>query len=161
MIGTIKELIPKMLELDETKEYEVKEHKKKRSLNANAYYWVLVNKMADALNQSKEYVHLCMLKQYGQRYSVCVPYDTPVESLIKYYEQDGVRKQGDKLFKTYIVYLPSSEMNTYEMSKLIDGTVEEAKSIGIETMTPDELAHLKAMWGEENGNTKKNKKTSR
>ena len=52
-------------------------------------------------------------------------------------------------------------MNTYEMSKLIDGTVEEAQSIGIETMTPDELAHLKAMWGEENGNTKKNKKTSR
>lgn len=65
MIGTIKELIPKMLNLDETKEYEIKEHKKKRSLNANAYYWVLVNKIADALNQSKEYIHLCMLKQYG------------------------------------------------------------------------------------------------
>lgn len=149
MIGTIKELIPKMLQLDETKEYEVKEYKKKRSLNANAYYWVLVNKMADALNQSKEFIHMSMLKQYGQRYSLCVPYDTPIESLVKYYEQDGVRKQGDKLFKIYIVYLPSSEMNTYEMSKLIDGTVEEAQSIGIETMTPDELAHLKAMWGDE------------
>lgn len=161
MIGTVKELIPKMLNLDETKEYEVKEHKRKRSLNANAYYWVLVNKMADALNQSKEFIHMSMLKQYGQCYYLCVPYDTPVESLVKYYEQDGVKKQGDRLFKTYNVYLPSSEMNTYEMSKLIDGTVEEAQSIGIETMTPDELAHLKAMWGEENGNTKKNKKTSR
>ena len=155
MVGTVKELIPEMLKLDESKEYEVKEHKHKRSLNANAYYWVLVNKIANTLNQSKEFIHMSMLKQYGQRYSVCVPYDTPVESLIKYYEQDGVRKQGDRLFKTYNVYLPSSEMNTYEMSKLIDGTVEEAQSMGIETMTPDELAHLKAMWGVENENKKK------
>lgn len=155
MVGTVKELIPEMLKLDESKEYEVKEHKHKRSLNANAYYWVLVNKIADALNQSKEFIHLCMLKQYGQRYVVCVPYDTPIENLVKYYEQDGVRKQGDRLFKTYNVYLPSSEMNTYEMSKLIDGTVEEAQSMGIETMTPDEIAHLKAMWGVENENKKK------
>lgn len=155
MVGTVKELIPKMLNLDESKEYEVKEYKHKRSLNANAYYWVLVNKIADALNQSKEFIHLCMLKQYGQRYVLCVPYDTPIENLVKYYEQDGVRKQGDRLFKTYNVYLPSSEMNTYEMSKLIDGTVEEAQSMGIETMTPDELAHLKAMWGVENENKKK------
>lgn len=155
MIGKVKELIPKMLQLDETKEYEVKEYKHKRSLNANAYYWVLVNKIADALNQSKEFIHLCMLKQYGQRYVVCVPYDVPIENLVKYYERDGVRKQGDRLFKTYNVYLPSSEMNTYEMSKLIDGTVEEAQSMGIETMTPDELAHLKAMWGVENENKKK------
>ena len=144
-----------MLQLDETKEYEVKEYKHKRSLNANAYYWVLVNKIADALNQSKEFIHLCMLKQYGQRYVLCVPYDTPIENLVKYYEQDGVRKQGDRLFKTYNVYLPSSEMNTYEMSKLIDGTVEEAQSMGIETMTPDEIAHLKAMWGVEHENKKK------
>lgn len=155
MVGTVKELIPEMLKLDESKEYEVKEHKHKRSLNANAYYWVLVNKIADALNQSKEFIHLCMLKQYGQRYVLCVPYDTPIENLVKYYEQDGVRKQGDRLFKTYNVYLPSSEMNTYEMSKLIDGTVEEAQSMGIETMTPDEIAHLKAMWGVEHENKKK------
>lgn len=156
MIGTIKELIPRMLQLDETKEYEVKEHKKKRSLNANAYYWVLVNKMADALNQSKEFIHLSMLKQYGQRYVICVPYDTPIESLIKYYEQDGVRKQGDMLFKTYNVYKQSSEMNTYEMSKLIDGAVEEAQSMGIETLPPDELEHLKSMWGD--GDEKRNSK---
>ena len=161
MIGTIKELIPKMLQLDETKEYEIKEHKEKRSLNANAYYWVLVNKMADALNQSKEFIHMSMLKQYGQVYSMLLPADVPIESLVKYYELDGVKKQGERLFKTYNVYLPSSEMNTYEMSKLIDGTVEEAQSIGIETMTPDELAHLKAMWGDENGNTKESEKTSR
>lgn len=155
MIGTVKELIPKMLKLDETKEYEIKEYKQKRSLNANAYYWVLVNKIADALNQSKQFIHMSMLKQYGQVYSMLLPADVPIESLVKYYELDGVKKQGERLFKTYNVYLPSSEMNTYEMSKLIDGTVDEAQSMGIETMTPDELAHLKAMWGVENENTKK------
>lgn len=147
MVGTVKELIPEMLKLNESKEYEVKEHKHKRSLNANAYYWVLVNKIADTLNQSKEFIHLCMLKQYGQRYVICVPYDTPIENLVKYYEPEGVKKQGNRLYKTYNAYLPSSEMNSYEMSKLIDGTVAEAKEMGIETMTPDEIAQLKSMWG--------------
>lgn len=151
MTGTPKQLIMYLATAcDENKEYEVKEHKKKRSLNANAYYWVLVNKIADALNQSKEYIHLIMLKQYGQTYDMLLPAEVPVSSLIKYFELDGVRKQGEKLFKVYKVYLPSSEMNTYEMSKLIDGVVYEAQSMGIETMPPDELEHLKAMWGEAN-----------
>lgn len=141
---------------DDNKEYEVKEYKHKRSLNANAYYWLLVNKIADALNQSKEFVHLCMLKQYGQTYDMLLPADVPVSSLIKYFELDGVRKQGDKLFKVYKVYLPSSEMNTYEMSKLIDGTVYEAQSMGIETLSPDELERLKSMWGD--GDEKRNSK---
>ena len=141
---------------DDNKEYEVKEYKHKRSLNANAYYWLLVNKIADALNQSKEFVHLCMLKQYGQTYDMLLPADVPVSSLIKYFELDGVRKQGDKLFKVYKVYLPSSEMNTYEMSKLIDGVVYEAQSMGIETLSPDEIEHLKSMWGD--GDEKHNAK---
>lgn len=147
MIGTVKELIPKMLELDNSKEYEIKEYKHKRSLNANAYYWLLINKIAGALNQSKEFIHLSMLKQYGVTYVMSVPAYTPIESLVKYYDLDGIRKLGDNLFKIYKVYLPSSEMNTKEMSKLIDGVVDEAQSMGIETMTPDELAILKAGWG--------------
>ena len=37
-------------------------------------------------------------------------------------------------------------MNTKEMSKLIDGIVEEAKTLDIETMTPNELQILKEEW---------------
>ena len=141
---------------DDNKEYEVKEYKHKRSLNANAYYWVLVNKMANALNQSKEFVHLSMLKQYGVTYSMLVPENFPISQYVKYYELDGVRQNNGKKFKCYKVYMGSSEMNTYEMSKLIDGTVYEAQSMGIETLSPDELERLKSMWGD--GDEKRNSK---
>lgn len=146
MIGTPKQLIIQLAMLDDDKIYEVKEHKNKRSLDANAYYWVLVNKIAEALNQSKDFVHRSMLKQYGETYSLLLPAEYNITGLIKYYEEESTIKKGDKLFKSYKAYLPSSEMNTKQMSVLIDGVVFEAKSMDIETMTPNQIEELKASW---------------
>ena len=148
MIGHPKQLIPYLVTLDDDKIYEVKEHKNKRSLDANAYYWVLVNKIAEALNQSKDFVHRCMLKQYGETYSLLLPAEYNITGLIKYYEEESTIKKGDKLFKSYKAYLPSSEMDSKQMSVLIDGIVSEAKSMDIETMTPNQIEELKASWGE-------------
>ncbi len=148
MKGTPKQLIPYIVNLDDDKIYEVKEYKEKRSLDANAYYWALVNKIAEALHQSKEWVHMCMLKQYGVVWSINVPAEFPIEQYkIKYYELDGVRKNNGKLFKIYKAYMGSSEMNAKQMSVLIDGVVNECHEMGIETMTPDEIAKMKASWG--------------
>lgn len=146
MIGTVKELIPKMLELDDEKQYELREYKRKRSLDANAYYWVLVTKIADVIRASKEEVHRKMLRDYGQITSICVPSDYNLNGFIKYFEYDGAFKRNDKLFYTYKVYKPSSEMDTREMSILIDGVVSEAKELGIDTLTPNQLADLKSQW---------------
>ena len=146
MIGTPKQLIIQLAMLDDDKIYEVKEHKNKRSLDANAYYWVLVNKIAEGLNQSKDFVHRSMLKQYGETYSLLLPAEYNITGLIKYYEEESTIKKGDKLFKSYKAYLPSSEMNTKQMSVLIDGVVFEAKSMDIETMTPNQIEELKASW---------------
>ena len=44
------------------------------------------------------------------------------------------------------VYLGSSNYNTQEMSLLIDGVVEECKELGIETLTPQELAAMMEAW---------------
>ncbi|MDQ9744386.1 hypothetical protein RF397_17385, partial [Acinetobacter baumannii] len=45
---------------------QIKEYRKKRSLDANAYCWKLIGDIADALRTSKEEVYLLMLKRYGQ-----------------------------------------------------------------------------------------------
>lgn len=147
MKGTPKQLIPYIVNLPDDKVYEVKEYKRKRSLDANAYYWVLVNKIAEALRQTKEFVHLCMLKQYGETYAVLLPADKDITGLIKYYELESTIKRGNQLFNSYKAYLPSSEMNTRQMSILIDGVVSECHEMGIETMTPDELEEIKTNWG--------------
>ena len=51
---------------DREKLFEIKEHKEKRTLTQNAYYWVLVNELANKLKLSKEETHFRLLKDYSQ-----------------------------------------------------------------------------------------------
>lgn len=146
MIGTVKELIPKMLNLDSGKVYELKEHRKKRSLDANAYYWKLINEISDIVGEKPSMVHIRMLRDYGVVYSVLLPIEENIEGLIKYYDIEScIEKNGHK-FISYKAYLPSSEMNTKQMAKLIDGVVSEAKELGIETLTPRQIEEIKLRW---------------
>ena len=74
--------------------------------------------------------------------------DVPIEDYLKYYEKAGESILNGKKFIHYKVYKGSSEMNTKEMSILIDGIVQEAKALGIETLPPNELQSLKESWKE-------------
>src|SRR5690554_4895208 len=104
MIGTPKQLIPKMLELDQEKIYEIKEYKQKRSLDANAYYWVLVSKIADVLRTSKEELHFRMLKEYGQPRIVMLPHEEEIEGYARYYELDRTIENNGSYFDIYKLY---------------------------------------------------------
>lgn len=135
-----------MFSMDRSKIYDIsiKEHKEKRSLNANAYLWSLVGKIAEASwpPMDKEMVYLEMLKAYGQSELITVKNEVPIEKYFKYYEEI---KKGDK-FTAYKVYQGSSSYDTQEMAKLIDGVVMEAKNLGLETMTPAQISVLKNAW---------------
>lgn len=126
---------------------KIDRYKEKRSLNANAYAWQLIGKIGDATRLSKEEVYLRMLKEYGQSDLVSVLSHIPVVHYFKYYEEAGESTLNGKLFKHYRVYKGSSEFDTREMSIFIDGIVSEAKNLGIETMTPNEIAKMKDLWG--------------
>lgn len=123
-------------------------HREKRSLDANAYLWVLVSKIAEAVKSSKDEIYLKELKAYGQQFIAKIPnkYTESFERETKYCEPH--EKLTDEKAVYYRVYVGSSNYNTDEMSKLIDGVVSDAKELGIETMTPDEIAKMKASWGE-------------
>jgi hypothetical protein len=125
---------------------KIDKHREKRSLNANAYAWQLIGKIGDATRAGKEEVYLKMLKEYGQSDLVSVLAHIPVEHYFKYYEEAGESTLNGKLFKHYRVYKGSSEFDTREMSIFIDGIVSEAKNLGIETMTPNEIAKMKDLW---------------
>jgi hypothetical protein len=128
---------------------EIKEHRKKRSLDSNAYAWHLINEIANVLRSSKDEVYLQMLKRYGQSAVISVidkAADTFRKS-VKYCEDMGEADMGDKHFIHIRVFMGSSEFDTRMMSIFIDGIVSEAKELGIETMTFDELAKMKSQWG--------------
>ena len=89
---------------------EIKKHRNKRSHSANAYFHVLVNKIAAETR--------CF----------------------------DVREEDGKWFNCYLVYKDTSKMDTKEFSHLIDGAIDEAKALGIETDTPEQLARYKEEW---------------
>lgn len=147
MIGTQKQIITWLLEQDKEKQYEIKEYKEKRSLNSNNYAWKLITEIANVMRLSKEEVYLEMLKAYGQSQMVSVLAEIDVSKYFKYYSEAGESILNGKKFKHYKVYMGSSEMDTRQMSILIDGIVQEAKQLGIETLTPAEISRLKEEWG--------------
>ena len=146
--GTIKDIIPKLLNLpsEVIYDFKIEEHKEKRSLNANAYAWVLITKISNVLRASKEEIYFLMLKRYGVSEVVSILSNIDVTGYFKYYEEFGRSVLNNKEFTHYKIYKGSSEYNTKEMSILIDGIVSEAKLLNIETLTPDQLALLKSGW---------------
>jgi hypothetical protein len=128
---------------------EIKQYRQKRSLDANAYLWVLLQKIAEAVNSSKDEVYLQMLERYGVFTHIVVK-----PHMVDKVKQEWrtVRELGEVTVngKTGIqlqCYFGSSTYDAKEMSVLIDGVVSECKEMGIETMTPDEIARLKSEWG--------------
>lgn len=134
----------------------IKQFRKKRSLDANAYYWKLLTKLAEAIKVSKSRAHNLILRKYGQTEVIdgqlirmLIP-DTE-ESEIKALEAETYHikptaqvKEGKDgiLYRTYVMLRGSSSYDTREMSELIDGLIADCKELGIETLPPDELERM-------------------
>lgn len=127
---------------------EIKPYRQRRSLNANAYAWLLIGEIADILRAGKDEIYLKLLKRYGQSELISVLSHVPIGNYVKYYEEAGESKLNGKDFTHYRVYKGSSEFDSREMSIFIDGVVSEAKELGIQTETPNQIAEMKSRWGE-------------
>lgn len=138
----------------------IKKYRKRRSLDANAYYWQLLTKLSETLHVSKPYLHNDMLRKYGQaeyygdkQVYITIPdteeaqnkADEDEYTHLKPTSQIRIGKDG-VAYRTYKLLRGSHSYNTKEMSVLIDGLVSECKENGIETLPPEELQHLKDSW---------------
>jgi len=132
----------------------VKTYRHKRSLNANAYFHVLVGKIAEALRISKPRAKNILLGRYGQRemldgkpviLSVLSQYDMQEREDLHCIAVGHAKLQG-KDFTHWALIRPSHTYDTKEMALLIDGTIQEAKDLGIETMTTLEIERMKRAW---------------
>jgi hypothetical protein len=134
--------------------------RKKRSLDANAYYWLLVGKLAKALKISIPYCHNLMLRRYGTleefdgRPVYIIIQDTDEasekadEAETYHIKPTAQVKEGNDglMYRTYLLLKGSHDYDTAEMSDLIEGLVDECKNVGIETATPDEIANMLSLW---------------
>lgn len=133
--------------MDADIEVDIKKFREKRSLSQNAYAWSLITKIAQSVNppMNKEEVYIEMLKRYGQGGIISVQKDKADDVIraFDYYIPKGEGQVNGKEFLHLMVYVGSSQYDTKEMSVFVSGIVEEAKDLGIETMTPDEIARLR------------------
>ena len=130
-------------------EVEIKKYRKKRSLDANGYFWKLLGEMAIVLNADKWDIYLKMLKRYG-KYTYIAVKPNVVEAVKAQWreteELGEIEINGQKAIQL-LCYFGSSSYDSKEMSALIDGTVSEAKELGVETLTPEEIAKMIALVG--------------
>ena len=142
-------------EMKEGKVYEadIKEHRKKRSLDANAYCWLLIGKLANKVGLPKEEVYREFIKDVGGNYEIFPIRNDAVEKWIFNWRQRGVGWVCDILgesklagYTNVISYYGSSSYDSLQMSKLISLIQEDCKQCGIEVMTPEELALLMDGW---------------
>ncbi|WP_276691180.1 hypothetical protein [Acidaminococcus massiliensis] len=123
---------------------------KKRSLDANSYAWLLIQKLANVLGMSKEEVYREIIRGWGD--FTCIK--LPTHCANKFSDQwraKGlgwiVEKEWDCEGETALLLYPgSSTYNTRQMARFIDAIIDECKEQGIETMTPAELEALKEEW---------------
>ena len=148
--GDIEKLKDKRLRI------KITEYKQKRSLNANAYFHVLCDKLRQKLRMSMARCKNHLIADYGQImyledgvpliYKTNAPpeyvynLEEPHLLLVKTTEENG------KEVYFYRMYRGSHTYTTLEMSKLISGTVDECKQQGIETMTPNEIERMLSAW---------------
>jgi hypothetical protein len=127
---------------------EVKKHRKKRSLDANAYCWILCQKIAEKLNTTKEEVYQKFVREVGQFEIVPIQNDK-AQFWIDNWNSRGLGWFSEELSKSKIEgytniinYYGTSIYDSREMSLIIEAIVSEAIDLGIETMTPNELRRL-------------------
>ena len=133
---------------------KVVKYRKKRSIDANNYMWQLLSEMAPLLHTTKEELYLEELRKYGT-FMYLPGTDEDMERLKSLFRI--VINRGDTVLTTpsgkemqlhqLQCYKGSSLYNTLEMSRLIDGVVQDAQDLGIDTATPDEILEMKERWG--------------
>lgn len=139
----------------------VKKHRKKRSLDANAYFHVIVGKIADKLGISKTRCKNILIGRYGQQdfleegqpviLKTNIDVDKMLEQEFLHCVPFATKKEKGTDVVYYKVFRGSHTYNTKEMSILIDGTVQEAKDLGIETIPPNQLERMVGRWQKDCG----------
>lgn len=133
-------------------EITIKKWFKKRSLDANAYCWVLIDRLARVLNLPKETVYRDAIRQIGGVSEVVCVVSAGAEKLKRSWQKHGIGWQVEEMpsklpgCTNLCLYYGSSVYDTRQMSQLVDHIVRECEEQGIPTISDEELERLKSNW---------------
>ncbi len=145
MVDALKDAEKLSLKIDRFRE--------KRSLDANAYCWTLIGKIAEKTNVPKEDVYRAAIKEIGGNYDVVCVQDVAVEQLRKGWQKNGIGWQTDTLpskisgCTNVVLYYGSSTYDVAQMQRLTSIIKQDCDALGIETKSQAEIDSLLKSWG--------------
>ena len=153
-VGVMRRLEYAFTTLHPTKKYrlEIKEHRNKRSLDANAYFWVLAHKLAESTEIPVTAIYREAIKEIGGVSEHYCGKPEAIERLCTTWRERGLgwiaETYESKLpgMLNATLYYGSSTYDTAQMGRLIDNVVQDCKALNIETETPERLAMMVEEW---------------
>ena len=132
---------------------DIKEYRERRSLDANAYMWVLVGKLSGKLGLPPEEIYRAAIRDVGDNYEVMPVRNDALERWKAIWQSNGLGWLCEVIGPSKLAgytnvrnFYGSSAYDKAQMSRLINNIVQDCKAQGIETLTPDELARLTEEW---------------
>jgi hypothetical protein len=158
LTGKALDIVTYLMSADKNVLWDLTLHKdkRKRSLDSNAYFHVLCDQLRQKLGMSMARCKNYLISEYGQIFylddgsPMIYKSNAPEEFMM---EQETIHskcvkivRENDKDVYFYRIYRGSHTYDTSEMSQLIKGTIMECEQQGIQTATPEELAHMAMLW---------------
>lgn len=144
--GDIRSLFDGLREHDV--DVSLKRYRPKRSTDANAYAWVLIDKLAEALNVTKTQIYRRAIRGIGGVSDVVCVREQAVQRLSQEWRRNGLGWQTETMPSkipgcvTVVLYYGSSTYDSKQMSALIDSLVQDCQALGIETKSAEEIESL-------------------
>lgn len=131
---------------------KVDKYREKRSLDANAYFFVLADRLAEKLNTTKEEIYRNAIREIGGVSEIVCVRNEAVQRLCDGWKSNGLGWQTETFpsklegCTNVILYYGSSTYDQAQMHRLISNIVQDCQAVGIETRTPQEIESLIALW---------------
>lgn len=129
---------------------ELKKHREKRSLSANAYAWMMMDRLAEALSISKKEIYRDIIRNIGGNTAYITVISGAEDKLIKEWSRNGLGWFGEVInrrneFCDVVLFYGSSTYDTKQMSRLIELVIQECESLGIPTETLERAAYMEGL----------------
>lgn len=151
-----KQALSDMPDITKPLELEIRVKRKKRSLSANAYCWVLCGEIARKIGAGMRDVDVYRTAvNNAADDTMWIPCRVPrvrAKELELSWSANGIGwiaipiSNGYTPYAEYKLIKGSSVYDSHQMARLIDELIQEAEQLGIDTLTPTERIRLLAEW---------------
>ena len=134
--------------LDDDLRVKIVRYRKPRSLNANAMLWACISDIANAVELDTWTIYIDLLRSYGKSTYICVK-PSAVESVKKQWRESielGPIEINGKPGVQMQVFVGSSTDNTEEMSRLIDGALQQMQDLDLPLPIPSDVQAALNEW---------------